>query len=97
MKRLKFIRNKYVISFILFLVYILFLDNVDIFSIFRQESRLHKIQKNEAAMLQKYNEAKATLDQLDNTKALAKYAREKKLFKKDNEDLFVIVNKDKID
>lgn len=84
------------LSFLVFFVYVLFLDNVDIFSIARQQSRLRKIRKDEKAMTIKYEQTKKILGQLDNEKALAKYARENKLFKKDNEDLFVIVHKDKI-
>lgn len=96
MKRFKFLRNKYILSFIIFLLYTLFLDDVDVFNIIRQESRLSKIKHEKAILLNKYETTKTTLNNLDNIDALAKYAREKKLFKKNNEDLYVIVHKDRI-
>ncbi|RFC54304.1 septum formation initiator family protein [Brumimicrobium aurantiacum] len=94
MKRLKHFKNKYVITSIVFVVYILFLDDVDVFTIARQEIKLNKLENERALLLDKFTETKNTLEQLDNTKALERYAREEKLFKRDNEDIFVIVKED---
>tara|TARA_R100000951_G_scaffold79970_1_gene67857 strand:- start:132 stop:350 length:219 start_codon:yes stop_codon:yes gene_type:complete len=71
----------------------LFLDDVDIFTIARQEIKLNKLQEEKAEVKEKYLKTKATLDQLDNMESLERYAREEKMFKKDDEDIFVIVTK----
>lgn len=71
----------------------LFLDDVDIFTIARQEIKLNKLQDEKEELKEKYLKTKATLDQLDNMESLERYAREEKMFKKDDEDIFVIVTK----
>lgn len=94
MKRLRIFKNKYILTLVIFGVYILFLDDVDVFNVARQEIKLNKLEQEKEALLEKYNETKSTLDQLDNTQALERFAREQKLFKRDNEDVFVIVQED---
>ncbi len=74
-----------------FAIYVLFLDDVDVFTIIRQEIKLNKLQEEKEEVLTKYEKTKSTLDQLDNLESLEKYAREEKMFKKDDEDIFVIV------
>ncbi|WP_107039303.1 FtsB family cell division protein [Brumimicrobium mesophilum] len=93
MKRLKHFKNKYVITLVVFSVYVLFLDDVDVFNIIRQEIKLNKLENEKEDLQEKFIETKTTLDQLDDTDALEIFAREQKLFKRDNEDIFVIVKK----
>jgi gamma-glutamylcyclotransferase (GGCT)/AIG2-like uncharacterized protein YtfP len=69
----------------------LFLDDVDVFTIIRQEIKLNKLQEEKQEINGKYLKTKATLDQLDNMESLERYAREQKMFKKADEDIFVIV------
>ena len=90
-KKLKYLKNKYVLTTVIFAIYVLFLDDVDVFTIVRQEIKLNKLEEEKAEVLIKYNSTKSTLDQLDNLESLEKYAREEKMFKKDDEDIFVIV------
>jgi cell division protein FtsB len=94
MKHLKIFKNKFKLTFLVFLVYVLFLDDVDIFNVVRQEIKLSKLQEEKSDLLEKFNETESTLNQLDETNALERYAREQKLFKRDNEDIFVIVQED---
>lgn len=94
MKRLKIFKNKFKLTFVIFLVYVLFLDDVDVFNVVRQRVKLNKLKQEKEMLSEKFNEAKFTLDQLDNTEALERFAREQKLFKRDNEDIFVIVKED---
>ena len=72
----------------------LFLDDVDVFNIARQEIKLNKLENEKEILLNKFTETKSTLDQLDHTDALERFAREEKLFKRDNEDIFVIVEEE---
>ena len=90
-KKLKYLKNKYILTLVVFSIYVLFLDDVDVFTIIRQEIKLNKLQEEKEEVLTKYEKTKSTLDQLDNLESLEKYAREEKMFKKDDEDIFVIV------
>jgi len=83
-------RNKYLLAFTIFLVYNLFLDDIDIFTIMNQNRRLSKLSTDQSEINIKLKETKQTLRELKHGYALEKYAREEKLFKKDNEDIFVI-------
>lgn len=89
-KYLKYFRNKYVLTTTLFLVYILFLDDVDIFSIVRQKQKNNILTAERDELEVKLNSTKAILFDLDDSQSLEKYARENKLYKKDDEDIFVI-------
>jgi hypothetical protein len=68
-----------------------FLDDTDIFSIIRQQIKLSKLKSEKEEVFVKYEKTKSTLDQLNSLKAIEKFAREEKLFKRDDEDIFVIV------
>ena len=83
-------RNKYLLTFTIFLVYNLFLGDVDIFTIVSQNRRLSKLHTDQSEINIKLKDTKQTLHELKNGYALEKYAREEKLFKKDDEDIFVI-------
>lgn len=91
MKFLKQIRNKYVIAIFVFIIYILFLDDTDIFAIARQKSRYAKLVEEKAAIQKRLSDTQQTLKNLDNIEAVEKYAREEKYFKKDDEEIFVIL------
>lgn len=76
------------------MLYTLFLDDVDIFNVVRQKVKLNKLEQEKVDLLEKFTETKLTLDQLDDNEALERFAREQKLFKRDNEDIFVIVQEE---
>ncbi len=84
-------KNKYILTLTVFLIYNLFLDDVDIFSIISQNKKLSKLQESSAILDNELKETKQTLSQLHHTYAIEIYARERKYFKRDNEDVFVIV------
>lgn len=90
MKLPKYLKNKYSIAIGVFVIYTLFLDDVDIFTIFRQNIKLSTLEKQKEETLHQLAETKETIKKLDSISGLEKYAREKKLFKKDDEDIFVI-------
>lgn len=90
MKIPKYLKNKYAIAIGLFAIYTLFLDDVDVFTVIRQNSKLSELEDQKAATLNQLTETKETLQKLKTINGLERYAREKKLFKKDDEDIFVI-------
>lgn len=90
-KWIKYLRNKFILTLAIFSVYMLFLDDTDVFSIIRQQIKLSKLKSEKEEVFVKYEKTKSTLDQLNSLKAIEKFAREEKLFKRDDEDIFVIV------
>jgi len=74
----------------IFFVYTLFLDENDIFTIITQTNKLNNLEASTATMEKDLEETRITLKKLKYKSEVEKFAREKKLFKKDNEDVFVI-------
>lgn len=89
-KYLWYFRNKYLLTLTLFVFYALFLDDEDMFTLISQNSKLNKIHADQVLVREKLAKTRITLKQLNHNAALERYAREEKLFKKDNEDIFVI-------
>ena len=89
----KYYKNKFVVTFVIFSFYGLFLDENDIFSVIANHMKLIKIQNDKELVEAKLNKTKKTLKKLRYTSELEAYARENKLFKKDNEDIFIITYK----
>jgi cell division protein DivIC len=93
MKKLpRHLRNKYILTTYLFLIYILFLDDFDIFTIINQQIKLSTLEKAKIEVSGKLKETQQTLKTLRYSSSLESYAREEKFFKKDNEEIFVITN-----
>ena len=91
MKRFLLIfRNKFLLAITIFLVYALFLDENDIFTIISQSNKLSSLKAETNEMNQNLKETQRILNRLKYSAEVEKYAREKKLFKKDDEDIFVI-------
>lgn len=89
-KYLNYFKNKYIFTTTLFVVYILFLDDVDIFSIARQNKKLSELELSKTEISKNLKQTRSTLSKLDRISEVERFAREEKLFKKDNEDVFVI-------
>src|ERR1035437_6767033 len=90
-------RNKYFLVSLAFVVWMIFFDKNDLFSQYQYRQQVNKL-KQERDFYQKET-AKVTkdLDELtSNPQKLEKFAREKYLMKKNNEDVFVIVHVKKI-
>jgi cell division protein FtsB len=85
------LKNKYFISFSAFAVVMLFLDRNDILTQFSRNKELNKLQQSRQYYTTQIASERKELEALKNNPAtLEKYAREKYLMKRDNEELFVI-------
>lgn len=83
--------NKYLITGIAFAVWMLFFDRNDITLQLKRVHELKKLQESEKVMDKQISDTKQELSLLKtNPETLEKYAREKYMMKKDNEDLFII-------
>lgn len=87
----KIIGNKYLLTATAFGIWMLFFDQNDIPQQISRMNELSKLRKSEKVMNEKIAETDKELQSLKNdTRALEKYAREKYLMKKPNEDLFLV-------
>jgi hypothetical protein len=68
----------------------LFLDDIDIFTIVNQKQKLNKLSSTQVELQTKLDSTKTSLSKVNNKGELEHFAREKKLFKKENEEIFVI-------
>jgi hypothetical protein len=84
------LKNKYVFTGILFVLYAVFLDDMDIFSMVRQTRILNQIETTREEVKIKLSDTEASLKDLKTVAGKERYARENKFFKKDDEDIFVI-------
>lgn len=68
-----------------------FFDLKDILSDFERREKLNDLQKSEQHLKQLITESHQELNLLkNNAQSIEKYAREKYMMKKDNEDLFIV-------
>jgi cell division protein DivIC len=86
------LKNKYVLTFFCFAVWILFIDDRDFVTThFRHQNELHKLEARKVYFEEQILIVRKELDQLkSNPATLEKYAREKYMMKRDNEDLFIV-------
>ena len=85
------ITNKYLLSCTAFLVWMLFFAEKDISTAYSKRAKFRELMTSEQLLTNKINETKIELSQLKtDAQTIEKYAREKYLMKKDNEDLFII-------
>lgn len=89
-KVLPYLKNKFILASTLFVVYAMFLDEYDIFTILVENKKLNKLEAEKAETSKNLEETKKTIDRLKHKSEVERFAREKKYFKKDDEDVFVI-------
>lgn len=90
-KILSILKNKYLIAGVIFLSWMFWFDPKDIPSSIARSKKYTDLQKSERHLKDIIAETKLEENQLKtNAQTIEKYAREKYLMKKDNEDLFVL-------
>jgi cell division protein DivIC len=88
------IKNKFFIASALFAAIMLFLDKNDLFTRMDRDRQLRELLQSKQYYTNQIAAEQAELDNMKTNPAiLEKYAREKYLMKRDNEDLFVIQEK----
>ena len=90
MKIPSYLKNKYGLTLFVFLIYVLFLDDLDIFSIISQKQKLNKLEIQRDDMKNQLISTRSTLRKLNKINYLEASARSEKFFKKENEEIFVI-------
>ena len=85
------ITNKYLLTIMLFIVWMCFFDQRDIFNTLDQKQKLKVLEAKKKYYETEIETAKVDLNNLQNSPtALDKFAREHYLMKKEGEDIFII-------
>jgi cell division protein DivIC len=85
------LRNKFLLATTAFVVWMLFFDRNDVFTQMQRRGELNELKQSKAYFEKQIAEnRKFSKDLQFNAQAIEKYAREKYLMKRDNEDLFII-------
>ncbi|HEU0125771.1 MAG TPA: septum formation initiator family protein [Flavobacterium sp.] len=93
MKRIvRLFANKYFLVSACFIVWMLFFDRNDLLSQYEYRSQLNKFKNEKEFYIAEIEKVTTDLNELTtNKERLEKFAREKYLMKKDNEDVYVII------
>ncbi|MBL4655476.1 MAG: septum formation initiator family protein [Bacteroidia bacterium] len=92
LKVLSHLKNKYVITIIGLLIWMLFFDSNNFVSQYHLTSDLNQLENDRAYYLEEITKIKADSEELrTNMETLEKFAREKYFMKKDLEDIYIVV------
>ncbi|HEY8934383.1 MAG TPA: septum formation initiator family protein [Cyclobacteriaceae bacterium] len=84
-------RNFYVITGVIFILWMLFLDNNDLISRFKLSNKLNSLENEKEYYNEKIKEVEKDRDELfGDRESIEKFAREKYLMKKESEDIFIV-------
>lgn len=87
----RWIRNKYVITLAAFVVWMIFFDAKDLITQRERSNELKELKESKAWFQAEISKERKALEELkSDPAAIEKYAREKYLMKRENEDLFII-------
>jgi cell division protein DivIC len=90
-----FLKNKYALTGAVFLIWITFFDENNLITQYQYHAELNKLEDEEVFYKEELVKIQANLKELKtNPKTLEKFARENYLMKKDDEELFVIVEEE---
>jgi cell division protein DivIC len=85
------LKNKYFVTALGFLVWITFFDERDLLTNLRHRSELKSLEKSRDQYAKDIAETRKELEQLQKDPAMVeKYAREKYRMKRDDEDIFIV-------
>jgi cell division protein DivIC len=87
------LKNKYVLSMLIFVIWIAFFDDNNFIVQYRYKKKLAELREDEQYYKNEIDKNKRDLYYLTSSKKnLERYAREKFLMKKPNEDIFIFVD-----
>ncbi|TWW00558.1 septum formation initiator family protein [Chitinophaga pinensis] len=89
-----YMRNKYFVSAAAFFVWLAFIDSKNFLSQYELQTEVNKLEGQKAFFIEEIRKTrKEQQELLSSPEKLEKFAREKYLMKRDNEDLFIITEK----
>ncbi len=94
-KILPFLKNKYILTLLIFTVWVTFFDQNNLVDRFHQLNRQEELKEQKAYYLEKIHRDSVKLHQLKtNEENLEEFAREEYYMKRKNEDIFIIVEEE---
>lgn len=85
-------RNKYKIVIVIFLLWMLFFDDYNLFFVYKSSRKSSQIKAEQIKYKDSIDVINKDIDRLNNdSETIEKYARENLLMLKPNEDLFIVV------
>ena len=95
-KILTVIKNKFFITLVLFSVWMVFFDKNNVINQIELRKNLRQYQKEKQYYMQQIAaDSEATYDLMSDSTHLEKFARERYFMKKDSEDVFLMIKKEK--
>ena len=92
LQRFPILKNKYVYATLAFLVWLTFFDNNSLITQYELSSTLNELQDEKAYYEKEIEKNRLEVKELlTNKESLEKFAREKYLMKKKDEDIFLVV------
>ena len=90
------LRNKYLITFVVFLVWIFFIDKFDIITQIKMNKEFKQLKQQQEFYKSEVEKDSTIIYNLNNNpEEQERFARERFLMKKDNEDLYIVREKKK--
>ena len=91
-KYLKYTKNFYFLFTLFFVIWMVFIDSNDILTQYKLKKKLNELEKQKEFYLERKEKIQADRQELmSNNELLEKFARERYLMKRKNEDLYVVV------
>jgi cell division protein FtsB len=88
------VRNKYIFTIILFFCWLLIFDNNNLIDRSRHVKQLNQLEKEKQYYLDRIDYDSRKMEELKTDKDnLEKFAREQYLMKKENEDIYIVVDR----
>jgi len=84
-----FIKNRYLLSSFIAAVYILVLHDTDVYTLIQRKNRVGELEAEISRRKTEIEEMKINIASLQDIRSLEKYAREKHLFKREDEEVFI--------
>lgn len=94
LKAFNFLKNRYALTALVFVAWIAFFDQNNLITQIQYRLQLNQLEKEKAFYQGEIKGIQKDMNELQqNPKSLEKFAREKYMMKKDDEEIFVIVDK----
>jgi cell division protein FtsB len=87
------LKNFYIATFVVWLIWVLFLDNNNVRIVMSNRMKMKDLEKEKAILQDKIRDVKKERNEVfGNPRMLEKWAREKFMMRKPNEEVYVIVD-----
>jgi cell division protein FtsB len=91
-KYLKYTKNFYFLFTLFFVIWMVFIDSNDILTQYKLKAKLNELERQKEFYLERKEKIQTDRQELmSNNELLEKFARERYLMKRKNEDLYVVI------